>query len=230
MKQINFIDLGTCGYQRALDIQHYILDKVQKRELKSTLLFVEHPHVLTMGRRAKDNNIYLDKEELQRKGIDIFYINRGGDVTYHGFGQLVGYPIFDLEVFGKDIKKFVLNIETSIINNLYSNHNVSAGVNEGVYTGVWTGDKKICAIGIGVKKWVSYHGFAYNINTELSCFDYINPCGLGQNSVTSLQSIKGREIDFESEKKLVLESLCDVFEVSYIEKKIKEAGDGFDVE
>lgn len=229
MNRINFIDLGVCGYQKALDFQHNILEKVQKRELESTLLFVEHPHVLTMGRRAKDENIYLDKEELEKKGIDIFYINRGGDVTYHGFGQLVGYPIFDLEVFGKDIKRFVYNIETSIINHLSKNHNINAAVNEGVYTGVWTGEKKICAIGIGVKKWVSYHGFAYNINTVLDYFDYINPCGLGRDTVTSLQNIKGRRIEFEEEKILVLKSLCEVFDVTYIKREAEETDHGISI-
>jgi lipoyl(octanoyl) transferase len=229
VKKIGFLDLGLCGYGKALDIQHHILGKVQRGEMGDTLIFVQHPHVLTMGRRAREENIFVDREILKQKNIDVFDINRGGDVTYHGYGQLVGYPIFDLNRFGRDIKKFVYDIEYSIIDDLKVNHDIQAGVNEGKYTGVWIGDKKICAIGIGVKKWVSYHGFAYNINTDLGYFGYINPCGLGDNTVTSLKEQKGIEIDFEKEKQHVLESFCDRFGVYCAPVTCIDKGGGYEI-
>lgn len=230
MKKISYIDLGYCEYGKVLDIQHYILDKVQKKEMDDTLLLVEHPHVLTMGRRAKEDNIFIDQDNLKEKGINIFHINRGGDVTYHGNGQLVGYPIFDLENYGKDIKEFVFKIESAIIKNLKVNYDIDAGINKGKYTGVWIGEKKICAIGIGVKKWVSYHGFAYNINTDLDYFNYINPCGLGQNTVTSLSELTGKIIDFEIEKNNILNSLCKQFNVSYTVRKYSLDGEDHVIE
>ena len=214
------MDLGICEYGRALDIQHDILAKIQKGELPDTLLFVEHPHVLTMGRRARNENIYADAGVLDQKGIKVFNINRGGDVTYHGYGQLVGYPVFNLEHFGKDIKDFVFRIESAIMACLKKNHGIEAGVESGRYTGVWVGGKKICAIGIGVKRWVSYHGFAYNINTDLEFYKYINPCGLGNDTVTSLEKLIGNRADFEKEKQNVLECICEGFSVSYRRRKI----------
>jgi lipoyl(octanoyl) transferase len=224
MNRINYIDLGVCEYAKALEIQHFILQKVQDGEMTDTLLLLEHPHVLTMGRRAKEENIYYGRDSLKDQGINVYYINRGGDVTYHGYGQLVGYPIFDLENYGKDIKRFVLSIENAVIENLSNNHGIKAGVNEGKYTGVWVGDKKICAIGIGVKKWVSYHGFAYNINTDLDYFKYINPCGLGTDTVTSLKELTGHAVDFETEKINILNSLCRSFCVSYEKKEYRFEG------
>ena len=208
---VNILDLGTCDYKEALDIQLKVLKKVQDNELDDTFILVEHPHVLTLGKRGKTENIYVDENVLNKKKIKVYEINRGGDVTYHGYGQLVGYPIINLANHEKNIRKFVNNIENIFIENLKDNHGIEAREASGKYTGVWVGEKKITAIGIGVKKWTTYHGFAYNINTDLEYFSLINPCGLGEGMVTSLKEIKAKNIDFALEKQNIIMKFLDVF-------------------
>ncbi len=181
------------------------------------LFFVEHPPVYTLGKSGKMEHVLISEEERTEKGIEFFKINRGGDITFHGPGQLVGYPIFDLEQFYTDIGKYLRNIEEAVIRVLA--HYGLKGERSPGETGVWLDpevkgkERKICAIGVRCSRWVTMHGFAFNINTNLDYFNYIVPCGIQQKKVTSLQQELGRELDFEEVKKMVIEKLEEVFEI-----------------
>ena len=209
--KINIIDLKVMEYQKALEIQEALQKKRILDEASDTFILVEHPPVLTMGRRGKENNVLASQDILDSEGIKTVWVNRGGDVTYHGPGQIVGYPIFHLAQNNVGIRLFVEKIQQTVIDFLRSNYGIESGKQSGVHTGVWVGDKKICAIGISVSRNVTMHGFALNINTNLKHFDYINPCGLGVGKVTSLAEILGKPIDFEKAKKSIAEHFCDAF-------------------
>lgn len=209
--KINIIDLGRLEYKKALEIQEDLLLKRQNGETCDQLLLVEHPAVLTLGARGEYSNIIMPEEFLKSKGIDVFEVNRGGDVTYHGPGQVVGYPIVDLKNFERDVKQFVFNIEEVFIRLLKDEYGITAFREEQKYTGVWVLDNKITAIGIAVKKWVTMHGFAFNVNTNLEHFKYINPCGITDKGVTSLEKLTGEKQDFEAVKKLVIKYFMEVF-------------------
>ncbi len=184
---------------------------------KHRLFFVEHPPVYTLGKSGKMEHVLISEEERAEKGIEFFKINRGGDITFHGPGQLVGYPIFDLEQFYTDIGKYLRNIEEAVIKVLA--HFGLKGERSPGETGVWLdpevkgAERKICAIGVRCSRWVTMHGFAFNINTNLDYFNYIVPCGIQQKKVTSLQQELGRELDFEEVKKLMIEKMEEVFEI-----------------
>lgn len=184
---------------------------------KHRLFFVEHPPVYTLGKSGKMEHVLISEEERSEKGIEFFKINRGGDITFHGPGQLVGYPIFDLEQFYTDIGKYLRNIEEAVIKVLA--HYGLKGERSPGETGVWLDpevkgkERKICAIGVRCSRWVTMHGFAFNINTNLDYFNYIVPCGIQQKKVTSLQQELGRELDFEEVKKLMIEKMEEVFEI-----------------
>jgi len=211
-KKINAVYLGRMEYGYVLSIQEKLQQKRINDEAEDTILIVEHPEVLTMGRRAKESNILLPKGILKEKGVDIFEVNRGGDVTYHGPGQIVGYPVIDLKGYGKDIKAFVWNIEEIFIKLLKKEYDIDAYRDEKKYTGVWVGNDKITAIGIAVRHWVTMHGFAYNVNTDLENFKWINPCGITDKGITSLEKLLGKKVDFDEEIKKVLQYFCEVFD------------------
>lgn len=192
--KLNIIYLGIVPYGEALDIQYKLLEMRQKGEIDNTLLLLEHPPVLTLGVRGQYNNIYLSSEELKSQGIEVFEVNRGGDVTYHGPGQIVGYPIFDIRDMGKDIRLFIEKMEQCIIDLLNKEYSINAYRENDKYTGVWVNNKKIAAIGISVKKYITMHGFAFNVNTNLAHFNWINPCGLSKG-VTSLEQLIGKKED-----------------------------------
>jgi lipoyl(octanoyl) transferase len=213
MKKIWITDLGKMNYKKALKIQETLMFLRQKGELEDTLLLVEHPHVITLGRRADVNNIVVSGETLSKNGIEIIEVNRGGDVTYHGPGQIVGYPVFDLTDYGRDIRAFVRNIEEIFLRMLEKEFDIHARTDEKKYTGVWVENYKITAIGIAVKKWVTMHGFAFNVSTDLKYFDWIVPCGLYDRGVTSLEKLLGIHPQFEELKKLTIKYFCDVFGV-----------------
>lgn len=201
-EMLNFVDLGQIEYSKALEIQHKLHDKRKNGEIEDTLLLLEHFPVITLGVRGEYNNIYLPKEQLKKQGIEIFEVNRGGDVTYHGIGQVVGYPIMDLKTQGGDIKQFVFKMEQSIIKFLKDKFSINAYIDDKKYTGVWVVDEKIAAIGIEAKKWVTMHGFALNINTNLLHFDFINPCGLSKG-VTSVEKIIGETTEIDEIKPII---------------------------
>lgn len=210
---INVVDLGRLEYGKALELQEKLLYMRQNGEVGDTLLLVEHEPVLTLGRRGEYSNILLPTEELKTAGVGIFEVNRGGDVTYHGPGQIVGYPIMDLNDQGRDIKEFVWKIEEIFIRLLKEDFAIVACRDEKKYTGVWVGNEKITAIGIAVKRWVTMHGFAFNVNTELEHFKWINPCGITDKGVTSLQKLTGKPLDYDELKERVVFYFSQVFDL-----------------
>lgn len=200
---LEIIRLGTTDYGKALDIQENLLQRRQNGQVPDTLVLVEHPPVITLGRRAKRENIYITEEMMEKEGVDIYEVSRGGDVTYHGPGQIVGYPIIDLKEHDRDVRRFVWNLQEVFIRLLEDKFRISAHREEGTYTGVWVGSTKITAIGIAIKKWVTMHGFAFNVSTNLEHFRWINPCGLSDRGVTSLEKLLGRKPDYEQVTELV---------------------------
>ena len=208
---IKVVKLGRLEYGKALGIQEKLLALRQAGKIGDIMLLVEHPPVLTVGRRGEYSNILLPTDELKAAGVEIFDVNRGGDVTYHGPGQIVGYPIMDLNDYGRDIKDYVGKIEEIFIRLLKEDYDITARRDEKKYTGVWVGNSKITAIGIAVKRWVTMHGFAFNVNTDLNHFRWINPCGITDKGVTSLQKLLGRAEDYEKLNERVIWYFTQVF-------------------
>lgn len=199
--------LDRCQYEKALTIQYDFLEKRQEGEIEDTLIMVEHPPVITLGRHAIQSNVIVSEEFLNNQGICLYKTDRGGDVTYHGYGQIVGYPIVNLRDKKKGIKKFVTGIQDTFIDLLKSEFNIEASKDD-KYTGVWVGDEKIVAIGLAVKKGVTMHGFAFNINTNLNHFKLIVPCGITDKGVTSVEKITGNTVEFDSANKLTIDYFC----------------------
>ncbi|WP_105617465.1 lipoyl(octanoyl) transferase LipB [Vallitalea okinawensis] len=214
---LNVLNLGRCPYNKALEIQWETLKKRQDNRIDDTLILVEHPPVITLGRQADRSHIIGAKNMLENNGIKIFEANRGGDVTYHGPGQIVGYPIFNLRESKRTLRQFVENLEEVFITLLSDKYNMSAYRNP-KHTGVWVGDSKITAIGLAVKRGVTMHGFAFNVSTNLNHFDFIIPCGIRDKGVTSVENLIGKKVDFDEEYKSVLEYFCKVFKCDYHEK------------
>lgn len=185
--------LGCVEYGKALDLQLTTLERRAAGEIPDTLLLLTHPHVYTFGRAGNSENLLADPEALARDGIPVERVGRGGDVTYHGPGQLVGYPIVRLA--RPDVHRFVRSVEAALIEAL-AGFGVQAQRIDGL-TGVWIGDRKIASIGVGVKRWVTYHGFALNVSTDLSYFDRIHLCGLRDRAATSIREVTGDEIPVE---------------------------------
>lgn len=203
---------GKIDYKEALELQEKTLELRQQDKIPDTLILLEHPPVLTLGRRGEYDNILFSKEALEAQGVKVYEINRGGDVTYHGPGQIVGYPIMDLTKMGRDVKEYVYKIEEVFIRLLLNEYGIIAHRDEKKYTGVWVGNEKITAIGIAVKRWVTMHGFAFNVNTDLSHFKWINPCGITDKGVTSVEKLIGKKIDLNKMNQLVIQYFCEVFE------------------
>jgi lipoyl(octanoyl) transferase len=227
-KSVNFRDLGLLDYQEAWDYQEELFSatvalKIANRKASDQnqistpnhLLFVEHPHVYTLGKSGKAENLLLDENGLKKHHARFYKINRGGDITYHGPGQLVGYPILDLENFFTDIHKYLRLLEEAIILTL-AEYNIVAGRIDGL-TGVWLdhleqiNPRKICALGVKSSRWVTMHGFAFNVNTDLEYFDHIIPCGINDKAVTSLKTELNREISLEEVKEKVKRHLQRLF-------------------
>ena len=229
-KKVKITELGFLPYREAWDIQeeyfsNTIAVKRQNRQLDSSiltenhLLLVEHPPVFTLGKSGKIDHLLLKEEVLKSKGIAFFKTNRGGDITFHGPGQLVGYPILDLDNFFTDIHKYLRYLEEIIIKTL-SDFGLNSARSDGE-TGVWLDldtpfARKICAMGVRASRWVTMHGFALNINTDLSYFDYIVPCGIQGKGVTSIAKELKREVDPSIVKAAVLKNFSEVFEVEII--------------
>jgi len=200
---IDFADWGLVEYNEAWNRQEEffsatIEDKVQGKETRNLLIFCEHPHVYTLGKSGDEHNLLLNYIQLQAKDAQFVRTNRGGDITYHGPGQLVGYPIFDLANFNMGLKQYIYNIEQAIINTLLK-YNIETTRLEGA-TGVWLDVgkptcRKICAIGVRSSRFVTMHGFALNVNTLLEYFGYINPCGFIDKGVTSMEKELNKTID-----------------------------------
>jgi lipoate-protein ligase B len=196
--------LGEIAYREALDLQLSFLDRRADRRIPDTLLLLTHPHVYTLGRAGDDANLLVPRETLSREGIPVERVGRGGDITYHGPGQLVGYPIFRMEK--PDVHRFVRSIEASLIDALRALR-VEARRIEGL-TGVWSGERKIASIGVGIRKWVTYHGFALNVTTDLSYFRRIHLCGLKGREATSIAEVMGNAPPMKAVREVVA-SACD---------------------
>jgi lipoyl(octanoyl) transferase len=179
-------DLGRTGYRQAFDLQRTLVERRKRGEIPDQLLILEHPHVVTMGRNGHGENLLASPEMLERAGIEFHHTDRGGDVTYHGPGQIVGYPIFDLREWKRDVVAYVRGIEQVLIETLAA-FGIPAERSEGA-TGVWTAQGKVAAIGVHISRWVTSHGFALNVDTDLSYFRYIIPCGLTR-PVTSMREL-----------------------------------------
>ncbi len=233
-KTVEFRDLGSMDYQDAWTYQEnlfadIVAQKIQNRNLPEDqqaitpnyLLFVEHPHVYTLGKSGKPEHLLLDEAGLVSHQATYYKINRGGDITYHGPGQLVGYPILDLDHFFTDIHRYLRYLEEAIILTL-AEYGVPAGRIEGL-TGVWLdyetlkNPRKICALGVKSSRWVTMHGFAFNVNVDLSYFGHIVPCGIDDKAVTSLHLELGRQVDVQEVKGKVKKHLAALFEMNLIE-------------
>lgn len=223
-KTTYFKDLGLIDYSQAWAFQEELLaatvaiktanrSAALPQQTDNYLLFCQHPHVYTLGKTGKPEHLLLDEEGLKSHDATYYKINRGGDITYHGPGQLVGYPVLDLDNFVTDIHLYLRTIEEAIILTC-ADYDIAAGRIEGL-TGVWIGERKICAIGVRASRWVTMHGFAFNINTALSYFGHIIPCGIDDKDVTSLQRELGHEVDFQEASARVKSHLADLFGFDY---------------
>lgn len=215
--KIQIAKMGLIEYDKALKIQEKLWELRRNGIIDDTFLLLEHKPVLTLGRRGNYENILLSKEALQEQGIDIHEVSRGGDVTYHGPGQIVGYPIMDLNYWGKDSKEFVSNIQEVIIRLLNNEYGISAQRDDKKYTGVWVNDKKITAIGIAIRHWVTMHGFAFNVNTNLTHFNWITPCGITDRGVTSMEQELGQAQDMNLVYNQIIKYFCEVFDAELVE-------------
>jgi lipoyl(octanoyl) transferase len=220
-------DLGLKDYKEVWDFQASVFNNIvdTKKAAGSTsnnpdtvpgmLIFTEHPHVYTLGKSGSESNLLIDQIQLRRKEASFYHIDRGGDITYHGPGQIVGYPIFDLERIGVSLKEYIHRIEEAIIRTVADYGLVASRLAGG--TGVWLDAgisgkaRKICAIGVKASRYVTMHGFAFNVNTDLSYFDSINPCGFRDKGVTSLRKELGKDQDFAEVKRKVRDRLQEVF-------------------
>lgn len=209
--KIKIVKLGLMDYKETLEIQLKLLELCQKEKIDDTLILVEHPPVITIGRSGNNSNITMPREHLDSMGVKVYDVTRGGDVTYHGPGQIVGYPIINLNRHTKDIKDFIIKIEEVFIRLLKNEFGIEAYREDKKYTGVWVGTEKITAIGIAVKKWVTMHGFAFNVNTNLDHFKWIIPCGIQDKGVTSLQKLTGKTQDYKTLINMVIKYFCKVF-------------------
>jgi lipoyl(octanoyl) transferase len=187
---------GLVDYKEAWQRQKQIVADIQQKRDKSVLVLCQHPTVITIGRNGTEDNITVQHEFLRKLGVEVYEIDRGGDVTLHNPGQLVGYPIFNLSSYREDLHWFLREIEQVII-DLVADYGIDAGRVEGL-TGVWVdGKRKICAMGMHCSRWVTYHGFALNVNNDLSEFGYIVPCGIRDKEVTSIEAETGQKVDFD---------------------------------
>lgn len=223
MVPCRFENLGLLSYRQVWDLQEKTLEEVKQAKLEgktgqNRLFFVEHPPVFTVGRSGKDSNMLASSALLQSKNAEFIHVDRGGDVTFHGPGQLVGYPIFNLEEFPLGVKAYVDRIEEVIIRSM-ARYGINCERLQGA-TGVWIEPhtpraRKICAIGVKCSRYVSMHGFALNINTDLSYFNLINPCGFTDKGVTSMQKELGKALDFSAVCNTVKETFAEVFGLEF---------------
>lgn len=226
-------DTGIKDYKEAWDLQENVFRKIISRKIAlqennpvdepvqpGTLFLVEHPHVYTLGKSGSEDNLLIDHIQLQTKDAQFYRTNRGGDITYHGPGQIVGYPIFDLEEIGIGLREYISRLEEAVILTVASFGIRASRLKDA--TGVWIDTeqgkkpRKICAIGVRASKYVTMHGFAFNVNTDLTYFNYINPCGYTDKGVTSLEKELGGKQDKEKIKLLVKNNLREVFDLKWI--------------
>jgi lipoyl(octanoyl) transferase len=229
---VKYEDIGLKDYKETWDYQAAIfkelvdkkkegesLNKTGEHYIPGTLIFVEHPHVYTLGKSGSENNLLIDFIQLQANDAKFYKIDRGGDITYHGPGQIVGYPIFDLEIIKIGLKQYIFRLEEIIIKTI-NEFGLKGSRLEGG-TGVWLDPeingkaRKICAIGVKASKFVTMHGFALNVNTDLTYFNYINPCGFSDKGVTSLEKELGKKQDINRVKNIIRKRFTDIFDIEW---------------
>lgn len=232
-RSVIFEDLGVIDYKKAWEYQEELHQKIVTIKLKNRelpienqistpnyLLYCEHPHVYTLGKSGEENHLLLNEKQLEENHATFYKINRGGDITYHGPGQLVVYPIFDLENFFTDIHKYLRLLEEAVILTL-NEYGINSGRMEGL-TGVWLdfnhpiSARKICAMGVKCSRWVTMHGIGFNINSQLEYFNNIIPCGINDKAVTSLQKELNKVIDMEELKNKLLVNLANIFDFNLV--------------
>jgi lipoyl(octanoyl) transferase len=240
METVLFKDLGLVDYKQTWDYQESLLGAIVAAKLAARdhsesapnpthhhLLFCEHPHVYTLGKSGKEDHLLLDEQQLSQNNAVFYKINRGGDITYHGPGQIVGYPILDLDRFFNDIHRYLRYLEEAVILTL-ADYGIQASRIEKL-TGVWVDAdnpataRKICAFGVRCSRWVTMHGFAFNVNVNLDYFNHIIPCGISDKAVTSLNKELGREMDMEEVKDKLKKHLSDVFQFELITDQTQHA-------
>ena len=230
--KVKYIDLGKIDYKEAWNYQEKLFNEIVESKKQSNnnenspqqnyLLFCEHPHVYTLGKSGEQNNLLISDEFLKKINATYYKINRGGDITYHGPGQIVGYPILDLEDFNLTVKKYIFFLEEAIINLLKEYGIQGDRLDSG--TGVWldvdnpSKSRKICAIGVRASKFVTMHGFAFNVNTDLNYFNYINPCGFTDKGVTSMQKELGKELNIEEIKNKLKDHIRKALNMKFLEQ------------
>ena len=231
MRNVKLINLGLKDYKETWDFQEAVFQKTidvkvdnrrndNSNPTENHFIFVEHPHVYTLGKSGDISNLLLSEEQLKQKGATYYKINRGGDITYHGPGQIVGYPILDLDNFFTDIHKYLRFLEEVIIKTL-AEYGIKSERSNGE-TGVWLDvgtpfARKICALGVRTSRWVTMHGFALNVNVNLGYFDNIIPCGIKGKAVTSMEAELNRKVPMEEVQEKILKHFKKLFEVEFIE-------------
>lgn len=227
---VQWYDIGLQDYKNVWDFQEQLFDEVVRQKLRRReqqnlpvnhyLITCQHPHVFTLGRNGSETHLLINRQSLEQRGIAYYRINRGGDITYHGPGQLVCYPILDLDCFFTDIGRYLRLLEESVIRTL-ADYGIRAGRSPGE-TGVWiepqspSRARKICAIGVRCSRWVTMHGLAFNLNTDLQYFQLIVPCGIANKGVTSLHKELARTVDFDSVKTRWLHHFAELFQVDVV--------------
>lgn len=233
MRKVLFQDLGLMDYKAAWDYQEKLFQELidrkvrnrdlpseQKEEIHHYLLFCEHPHVYTLGKSGSEDNLLIDSVGLTQKEATFYKINRGGDITYHGPGQLVAYPIFDLDDFFTDIHKYLRYLEEAVILTI-GEYGLKGDSYPG-FTGVWLDPndpvraRKICAMGVKCSRWVTMHGIGFNVNTDLNYFKNIVPCGIDDKQVTSIEQELGRKVDLEEVKEKLKQNLANIFDFDFV--------------
>ncbi|MGQ9454428.1 MAG: lipoyl(octanoyl) transferase LipB [Armatimonadota bacterium] len=214
MKTCQVYNLGLTSYTSALRLQNDLHSEVVLGTIEAALILLEHLPVITLGVRGTQANILADSDTLKRRGVDVVWIDRGGDVTFHGPGQLVGYPILRLADIGSDVHTYLRLLEQAVIDTL-SEFNIQGY--RGSLAGVWSSGKKICSIGIAVRKRVTYHGFALNVSPDMSYFSLINPCGLSSTAMVSMAELLGQSPSIEFVKDVFIDKFANVFGLKIIQ-------------
>ena len=216
-KGCRVFNLDTVGFAEASHLQSELIELRLAGRIPDVILFLQHPPVLTIGAFGGEQNVIISQDALKREGISIAHTDRGGDITYHGPGQLVGYPILDLKIRGRDVHQYVHDLEEVVIRTL-GDYSINAH-RDPDYPGIWVGQEKICALGIRVVHWVTKHGFALNISNDLTPFSYINPCGITDRGTTSMQKVLGQKPKIGEVTNSIMRHFSAVFGINVHEAK-----------
>jgi lipoate-protein ligase B len=219
MKTFQYIDLGLIDYKECLALQQKLVRLRAEGRIGDTLLLLEHPPVITMGTSGGEDAFLVSKERVESEGVSIYQTDRGGNATYHGPGELVGYPILDLRDHDKDVHLLLRNLEQVIVECL-ADYGIEGEIVPG-FTGVWVGGEKICSIGIAVRRWISYHGFAFNVTPNFKHWSLIHPCGLVDKKVTSLGRLLGTKVDIQEVKEKAAAKFAKVFDMEPVRLDVR---------